>query len=58
MLGSANTARRQDVESINARRLHLTTSDVDDARLAYVGNAVLRAIADNERLPPRALMAR
>jgi tetratricopeptide (TPR) repeat protein len=48
----------EDVESINARRLHLTTSDVDDARLAYLENAVLRAIADNERLTPRALMAR
>jgi len=45
-------------ESIDARRLTLKSCNDNDVRLAYLEDEVDRAIADNERLPPAALVAR
>ncbi|MGK5738111.1 helix-turn-helix domain-containing protein [Micromonospora sp. URMC 103] len=45
-------------DRIDARRLTLKSCNDNDARLAYLEDEVGRAIADNERLTPAALVAR
>ena len=46
----------EDPGTVDSRRRWLTVSNVDDAKLGLVDEAIQRLIADNERQPPAALV--
>ncbi|MDZ5447071.1 helix-turn-helix transcriptional regulator [Micromonospora sp. 4G57] len=51
-------AALEDVDAIYERRLRIPSTNVDEAKLSYLEDGVLRAIVDNERCPPGILIPR
>ncbi|MEV4495665.1 helix-turn-helix transcriptional regulator [Micromonospora arborensis] len=56
--GEDESAFWEDENSINARRAALKSCNDEDARLGYLEDEIRHAIADRERLPPAARLAR